>query len=218
MGPNLGAGQRGFPDLPLMLGGRVEAHSDLPSSQAPPQLRQECGGHLLRPPGTQPGADTPQWPDDRPIEHHLGRLSRGGWVDRCGVSAQAPPQPGQDILPTLALVPLDGAPAGLALLRPLLQRLGERPLGRWRSPGAARARPMAPEAQPGPITPSGRGGDGCTKGTRDEGRDALPRPGAGLPPALAWGALATRLQRRPLGGGQPGARASGAAGRPAHRR
>jgi hypothetical protein len=74
--------------------------------------------------------------------------------------------------------------------------------------GQILARPLAPEAQSVQIAPGGGSGDGIAKGSGHEGRDALPRPGAGLEPDLAWGSLDDGLQLDQLGGSEPGARLS----------
>ena len=119
-------------------------------------------------------------------------------MDLRGLAAQEPPPPEKGILPNLALVHIDGDTPQLALLLHLLQRLGERPLRRRLGPDEALARPLAPEAQPVQITPSGRRGDGLAQSALDEGRDAPPCPDAGLEPDLARGTLDDGLQLRQL--------------------
>ena len=200
---------------PMVMGGVIPDQIDPLPPQAPAQLGQEADGRLLTKPVAQHCDDSPTGSHDRHIEQQFGCFARRGRLDLCRLAAQEPPRAGQRILPDLPLVHIDRHTARLALLLHLLQGLGERPLRCWLGPDEPLARPLAPEAQPVPIAPSGRGGDGLAKGPFDEGCHNLSRPGAGLKPDLARGPLDSSLQLRQLWRGEPAAHETWGAARPA---
>ena len=191
---------------PMVMGGVIPDQIDPLPPQAPAPLGQAADGRLLTQPVAQHRDDSPTRAHDRHRAQPFGGFARRGRLDRCRLAAQEPPQAGERIRPDLPLVHIDRHTVRLARLLHLLQGLGERPLSRWLGLDDALARPLAPEAQPVQIAPSGRGGDGFAKGPFDEGCHDLSRPGAGLTPDLARGPLDSRLQRRQLWRGEPGAR------------